>query len=101
MSYILHYYGLAAKCDYPVFQTTFLTVMNFSDPAIQDTNITFSCPPGLALIGSDTSMCTENGEWDKDLWSLRCKGKLEQWKLAMHGPYRPHQEHINLIKRLL
>ena len=50
--------------------------MGFSDPAIQGTNITFTCPPGLVLTGPDTSTCMGNGEWEPDLWNLRSKGKL-------------------------
>ena len=66
-----------AKCDRPVLQSTFITITGFSDPAIQGTNITFTCPPGLVLTGPITSTCMENGEWDADLWSLRCKGKFQ------------------------
>ena len=38
----------------------------------------FSCPPGLVLIGPNTTTCMENGEWEPDLTNLDCKGRMNQ-----------------------
>ena len=32
----------------------------------------FSCPPGMVLIGPNSSTCTENGEWEPGLNQLTC-----------------------------
>ena len=36
--------------------------------------ITYTCPPGFILNGSNASVCTENGEWEPDPGELDCTG---------------------------
>ena len=48
-------------------------------PAVEGTNVTFSCPPGLVLTGPNTSTCMRNGEWEPDPQYLKCLG---DYKLA-------------------
>ena len=43
-------------------------------PAIEGTNVTFSCPHGLVLNGPNTSTCMRNGEWEPDSQNLTCLG---------------------------
>ena len=52
-----------------------IIVSSYRNPAIDGTTITFSCPDGLILTGSNTSTCTGNGEWEPELKGIRCKGK--------------------------
>ena len=50
-------------------------------PVRKGTNISFSCPPGKVLIGPSWATCTENGEWEPDLWlsDPMCKGNYCQF----------------------
>lgn len=43
-------------------------------PQLEGEIITYSCPPGLALNGSNASVCTGDGEWDPDPGELDCIG---------------------------
>ena len=43
-------------------------------PAIEGTNITFICPPGMVLIGTNSTTCMENGQWDPDPRDVKCQG---------------------------
>ena len=45
-------------------------------PAREGTNITLLCPPGLELIGPNTSMCMGNGKWEPDPMKVECKGSV-------------------------
>ena len=48
-------------------------VVGYNDlPILEGSNITFSCPPGLELIGPNSSTCAENGEWKPDPRGLLC-----------------------------
>ena len=39
---------------------------------VEGNTVTFSCPPGLALTGPNSSVCNENGEWEPDPSQLTC-----------------------------
>ena len=39
---------------------------------LEGSTITFSCPPGMELIGPSLATCMENGEWEPDLSGLMC-----------------------------
>ena len=39
---------------------------------VEGSNITFSCPPGLVLVGYQSAKCMENGEWEPDPSQLMC-----------------------------
>ena len=47
-------------------------VVGYDDLPIEGSTITVSCPPGLELIGSNSSTCAENGEWKPDPRGLLC-----------------------------
>ena len=49
-------------------------VVGFVDPALEGQNITFTCPPGQMLNGSNTSTCMGNGEWEPDPGEVACTG---------------------------
>ena len=53
-------------------------VVGFDDDfvPVEGSTITFSCPPGLVLNGSNSATCTGNGEWEPDPRGLICRGKL-------------------------
>ena len=53
-----------------------IMVVKHRNPAMQGTTVSFSCPPGLLLIGSNASTCMGNGEWEPDIKGTRCKGHL-------------------------
>ena len=46
-----------------------------SDLFLEGTSVTFSCPPGLVLIGHSTSTCMGSGEWEPDPTEVECKGE--------------------------
>ena len=56
--------------------TVRVAYINGRNPAIEGTTVTFSCPAGLILTGSNMSTCTGNGEWEPDIKGTRCKGRL-------------------------
>jgi hypothetical protein len=39
---------------------------------VEGTTFTFSCPPGLALMGPNSTICTKTGEWEPDPSELVC-----------------------------
>ena len=57
---------------YPILLT--MIVMDYMDPAIEGTTVTFECPPEHVLIGPNTTTCMGNGEWEPDPRDLACKG---------------------------
>ena len=44
------------------------------NPAVERTNVTIICAPGLVLNGPNTSTCMRNGEWEPNLQKLKCLG---------------------------
>ena len=53
-----------------------ITILDYGDPPIEGTSITLSGLHGLILIGSNTSTCMGNGNWEPDLKRMRCNGEL-------------------------
>ena len=45
-------------------------------PALEGTSVTFACPPGLELVGLNTTTCMGNGEWEPDPMGAKCIGKI-------------------------
>ena len=52
----------------------YVRVSSYRNPAIEGTTITFSCPDGLILTGSNTSTCMGNGEWEPEIKGIKYKG---------------------------
>ena len=61
------------KCSTPMDLTNALT-MGYNNPALEGQIITFTCPPGQILNGSNTSTCMGNGEWEPDPREVECTG---------------------------
>ena len=53
-----------------------VVVMGYEDPALEGENITFTCPSGAILSGSNSSICMENGEWEPDSSEVECTREL-------------------------
>ena len=52
-----------------------IRVIGYSDPALEGTTITLECSsPNLVLIGSNTTTCMGNGEWEPDPRDMNCAG---------------------------
>ena len=43
-------------------------------PPIEEQFITYTCPPGLILTGSNASVCMGNREWEPDPGEVDCIG---------------------------
>ena len=48
---------------------------NDSSVAMEGTVATFTCPPGMILIGLNMTTCMGNGEWDPDPRHVKCIGE--------------------------
>ena len=48
--------------------------IGYHNPVVEGTITYFSCPIGLTLTGSNTSVCMGNGEWEPDPRRMECKG---------------------------
>ena len=48
--------------------------LDYVDPALEGQNITFACPTGQTLNGSNSSTCMGNGEWKPDPGEVECTG---------------------------
>ena len=71
-----YYIIFLAKCDSPLSEDSRgLVIADYSRPALEGTNVSFSCPPGLVLTGSSRATCMGNGEWKPDPSHVRCIGK--------------------------
>ena len=54
-----------------------LYILGYSEPAAVGTSISFNCSnPEEVLIGPDTAMCVNDGQWvpDPNSWQIGCKG---------------------------
>ena len=77
---LLLYYKLyiIANCGHPELLSigeandSVPSIEGYNGIPIEDSTITFSCPPGLSLIGPNVATCTETGQWDPDISGLLC-----------------------------
>ena len=56
-----------------------------TDLPVQGITFTFRCPPGRALVGPNSTTCTETGEWEPDPSEAVCTGKsgtVKHFKLS-------------------
>ena len=80
-----------ANCASPIqLLNERVVITNYSPPAIEGTNISFSCPPGLVPTGPSTSMCMGNGEWEPDPSQVRCNGKDRSTQCNAMHTYKLH-----------
>ena len=71
---------ITVTCDYPPAQLLHhpAVVVNGaqdSHPLIEGQSITYTCPPGFELTGSNASVCTGNREWEPDPGAVDCIGE--------------------------
>ena len=72
---IITYHQFSAKCvNAGILTDGQVRVLGFTEPAVEDSKVVFACPAGLELSGSNTSICTGNGEWEPDPTILTCTG---------------------------
>ena len=64
----------AVKCNPPLTkENEQYVIANYSYPAIEGTNVTFTCSdPGLVFNGSNSSTCMRNGKWEPDPMDVKC-----------------------------
>ena len=69
---------IIAICRHPellpmVNNDSITRVLSDNHIPVEGSTITFSCPPEMELIGSNSATCTENGEWElSDSSGLTC-----------------------------
>ena len=66
-----------SRCNDPLDTLTeanrSLVNADFISPAVEGTNVTFSCTdPQLLLNGPKIAKCTENGTWEPDPRNVKC-----------------------------
>ena len=71
---IITYHQFSAMCVSPVLTDGQVSVLGFTEPAVEDSMVVFACPAELELSGPNTSICTGNGEWEPDPMILTCTG---------------------------
>ena len=54
-----------------------VSILGYTEPAVEGTTVTFQCPPGAVLDGANSSTCTENGEWEPLPREIHCFGMPE------------------------
>ena len=69
---IINYVYHTAKCAQPMMNDSIRIIVD--DPAIVGSNVSFTCPNGLVLIGPKQSTCMESGHWQPDPRESECKG---------------------------
>ena len=47
-------------------------VLGYMDPVLEGQIITYTCPTGWTLNGSNSSTCMRNGEWEPDPREVEC-----------------------------
>ena len=66
----------STNCGNSTVQTDdLIMVIDYNDTTVRGSTITLSCPPGHVLIGSNSSTCMGNGEWEPDPREVECKGE--------------------------
>ena len=63
-----------AKCNLPSRVDNTTRLSSYTDPAVEGSQATFSCPSGLVLTGPNSSTCTDSGQWEPDPLISTCRG---------------------------
>ena len=53
-----------------------MIIEGYEDPALEGTNITFTCLEGMTLSGPNSATCMGNGEWEPAIREVECIGGL-------------------------
>lgn len=67
----------AARCESPVADITDenITVLGYTEPAVEGNKIFFICSTELELVGPRTSTCAANGQWKPNPREVNCKSE--------------------------
>ena len=69
-------YSKLWKCGEAVYSQHYYSiprVVGYDDIVpVEGSAVNFICPPGLALAGLNSAICTENGEWEPDSRVIMC-----------------------------
>ena len=63
-------------CSNPMALVNNIRIVGYNDQVLEGDHITFTCPSGLVLNGSNTSTCIGNGEWEPDPREVNCITEL-------------------------
>ena len=73
----------AGKCSNPMaLVNNNIRIVGYNDRALEGDHITFTCPSGLVLNGSNSSMCVGNGEWEPDPREVNCISEVHMTTAA-------------------
>ena len=79
-------YFVIANCGNPLDRSRFnisnVQAIGNSIPALEGDDVTFSCPFGLQINGSNTSTCMGNGKWEPDPQEVECIGNTNFFGLV-------------------
>ena len=70
-------------------------IADYSHPALEGTNVLFSCPHGLVLTGLSASVCMGDGEWEPDPSQIKCSIKFA-WQILFCAHEHIMNGHTNL-----
>ena len=70
----MHYIIIIGKCSYPLVEERGVLIAEYSGPTLEGDSVTFGCLHGQIMVGSNTSTCMENGQWNPDPATATCKG---------------------------
>ena len=73
---MIHLLLNTAKCAYPLTTDPMLSILRYTEPAMEGLTILLDCSPGLVLTGPDSSTCVRNGQWEPDPSLVKCKGLI-------------------------
>ena len=81
------FFFIKVNCGNPLDQNqsnnSNIQAIGNSLPALEGDNVTFSCPFGLQINGSNVSICVENGKWEPNPREVECIGTCIF--CSMHG----------------
>ena len=49
-------------------------IKGYMEPSLEGAVLSLACPPQRVLIGTNTTTCMGNGEWEPDPREVECKG---------------------------
>ena len=61
-------------CHVPVLQPNVQATLNYSQPLVEGSILSFVCSSGLTFSGPNTTTCLSNGQWTLNPNLVECKG---------------------------
>ena len=80
MIFMLRIYNLIkiiniGECGYPTPRDEMVTTFGHTEgPWLEGNTISYSCPSGLKIAGTNTSTCMDNGQWEPHPSDITCTG---------------------------